>query len=435
MNNMKKVGLITLGCDKNRIDGEKILGKFISNGYSVVQDVKDADVIIVNTCGFIESAKKESIDAIFDACSIKEGTGAKVVVTGCLSERYGKDLLDEIPEIDFALNLEQSENVLASIGEEKAVDVTDARVLTTPPHYAYLKIADGCSNHCAFCAIPKIRGKYVSRKMEDIIAEAKDLIDGYGVQELILVAQDTTRYGIDLYGKYALVDLLKELSKLDVTWIRLMYCYPELITDELLDFIAKESKMCKYLDIPMQHACDKILKAMCRRNTKSDAERLISRIRTYSPDVSIRSTFMVGFPGETQEDFDELIEFLKAQKLDNVGFFAYSREEGTLSYSLKPQITAKIKKERLTKAFVTQQSVVFENAKKHIGKTYDVLYEGIDDKRQIFVGRSQYQAPDIDGKIYFTASVCPLVANVYKVRIIDTLWNDLIGEIDNEFCE
>lgn len=432
---MKKVGLVTLGCDKNRVDGEKILGKFISSGYDVVQDLNEADVIVVNTCGFIEDAKKESIEAIFNACDVKANTGATLVVTGCLSERYTEDLMRDIPEIDHVFKLSDNDDIVAKLGDNQKSLTPHDRVLTTPPHYAYLKIADGCNNHCAFCAIPKIRGRYRSREINDILAEARDLVNLYGVKELVVVAQDTTRYGYDLYREYKIVDLLKEICKLDVQWIRLMYCYPELISDELLNFVANEPKMCKYLDIPMQHACDKILKDMKRRNTREEAENLISRIREVCPSLSIRSTFMVGFPGESEEDYAELIDFIKEQRLDNVGFFAYSREEDTLSYDMKPQITQKIKKSRLRNAFLTQQGVAFEKLNSYVGKTLKVIYEGIDDKKQLFVGRSEFQAPDIDGKIYFKADICPLIGEFYDVTIVNTDNYDLIGELKNESCK
>ena len=430
VNNVKKVGLITLGCDKNRVDAEKILALFVENGYTAVQDIVDADVIVVNTCGFIDSAKKEAISAIFDALAIKEKTGAKVVVTGCLAERYGEALKEDIPEIDYIIPLAKNADIL-NILDKSAVS-TDKRVLTTPPHYAYLKIADGCNNHCAFCAIPSIRGRYVSTPIEEVVDEAKRLINDFGVKEIILVAQDVTRYGYDLYGKYAIVDLLKELVVLDVVWIRLMYCYPELVSDELIDFIAKNDKVCKYLDIPMQHACDKILKSMRRRNTEDDARVLIDKIRSKIPNATIRSTFMVGFPGETDDDFDILDRFLRETRLDNVGFFAYSREEGTLSYSMKGQVATKVKKERLKKVFLTQQAIAFEKNADKIGNTYTVLYEGIDDKKQLFVGRSYEQAPDIDGKIYFTADFCPLVGEFYRVHITNSIGYDLYGETKGE---
>lgn len=432
---MKKVGLIQLGCDKNRIDGEKILGQFISNGYDIVQDYEEADLIVVNTCGFIEDAKKESINAILDACSVKSRTGAKVLVSGCLAERYFDAIKSDIPEVDYISRLSDNERILSVINELQNFDKKDARVLTTPPHYAYLKIADGCNNHCAFCAIPKIRGRYISRPIDEIIKEATELVNSYGVKELIIVAQDTTRYGYDLYKKYAIIDLLKELAKLDVEWIRLMYCYPELITDELLEFVAKEPKMCKYLDIPMQHACDKILLDMKRRNTRAEAKALVERIRAHDPNISIRSTFMVGFPGETEQDFEELVSFLKEEKLDNVGFFAYSREEDTLSYKMKPQVSAKIKKLRLHEVFMVQQEIAFEKLQNLVGKTLKVLYEGIDEETQSFVGRSEFLAPEIDGKIFFTADFCPLVGEFYNVKITSTSNYDLIGELENEFSK
>ncbi len=431
---MKKVGFITLGCDKNRVDGEKILGNFIKNGYETVSDPMDADVIVVNTCGFIESAKKESLEAIFDVLSVKSKTGAKVVVTGCLAERYYDELVYEIPEIDSVIKLNERENILSSIQDEYTPQGGE-RVLTTPPHYAYLKIADGCNNRCAFCAIPKIRGKYISRPIEDIVNEAQTLILEQGVRELIIVAQDTTRYGKDLYGKYALIDLLKELSKLDVEWLRIMYCYPELVTDELLYYIKENPKICKYLDIPLQHCSDNVLNKMRRRNNKAQTVDLTKRIRTIIPELSIRSTFMVGFPGETEEDFRELEEFILEQKLDNVGFFTYSREEGTESYSMKPQILAKVKTERLKRASIAQQKTVFEKNKAYVGKILKVLYEGIDDEKQLFVGRCEFNAPDIDGKVFFSSNICPLVGEFYNVKITNAVGYDLKGEITDEYGE
>ena len=430
MNNSKSVHLTTLGCDKNRVDAEKILSSFLQAGYVIEQDPEKANILVINTCGFIDSAKKEAISVIFNAIDIKNVTGAKLIVTGCLAERYFDSLKTDIPEIDYIIPLAQNSDILDIIGDQKVP--TEDRVLTTPPHYAYLKIADGCNNHCAFCAIPSIRGRYVSMPIEKVVDEAKRLVDGYGVKELILVAQDVTRYGLDLYGRYALIDLLKELTKLDVKWIRLMYCYPELVSDELLDFVANSDKVSKYLDIPLQHASDNILKAMCRRNSEADARGLIKKIRQKLPDAVIRSTFMVGFPGETQEDFDTLLRFITDVRLDNVGFFAYSREEGTKSYSMKNQVPARIKKERLKKVFLTQQAIAFDKAKERLDKTYDVIYEGIDDKKQLFYGRSYAEAPDIDGKIYFKADICPLVGEIYKVRITNTMGYDLFGEIEGD---
>ncbi len=430
---MKKVGFITLGCDKNRVDGEKILGNFVDNGYEIVSQLNDADVIVVNTCGFIETAKQESLDAIFDVCSIKEETGAKIVVTGCLAERYYEDLLQEIPELDAVIKLQDREKILSFI-EENSTNQRGNRILTTPPHYAYLKIADGCNNKCAFCAIPKIRGPYVSYKIEDIVAEAKTLVDN-GVKELIIVAQDTTRYGKDIYGDYSLIKLLDELSKLDVEWIRIMYCYPELITDEFLTYVKNNPKICKYLDIPLQHCSDNVLRLMRRRNNKSQCEDLINRIRKIVPELAIRSTFMVGFPGETEEDFCQLEDFLTEYKLDNVGFFTYSREEGTPSHDFKPQISKKIKNERLKRAFIAQQKAIFEKNKKFVGQTIKVLYEGIDDKKQLFVGRGEFQAPEIDGNVFFTADFCPMVGEFYNVKITNVVGYDLEGEITDEYSE
>lgn len=431
---MKKIGFITLGCDKNRVDGEKILGNFIDNGYETVADPMLADVIIVNTCGFIESAKEESLDAIFDMCAIKEQTGAKLIVTGCLSQRYGDELKKEIPEVDVFLPLNKNEDIL-SVCESEYCKANGNRVLTTPPHYAYIKIADGCNNRCAFCAIPSIRGNYISTPIEDIVCEAEKVIRENGVRELILVAQDTTRYGKDLYGKYTLIDLLDKLSSLEVEWIRLLYCYPELVSDELLDYIDNNPKVCKYLDIPFQHCSDNMLRAMRRRNTKEQAIDLIKRIRAKKSYFAIRSTFMVGFPGESEQDFEELIDFIKTQQLDNVGFFAYSREEGTASYDMKGQVSEKVKKARLKSVFLAQQESVFKSSERFVGQTIKVLYEGIDEDKQAFYGRCEYQAPDIDGKVYFTSDICPMVGEFYKVKITKVVGYDLEGELVNEYSK
>ncbi len=346
-----KIGTVSLGCDKNRIDTENMLAFLQEDGYELTQDPEQADIIIVNTCAFIESAKTESIDTIFEMAQYKKTGKCKyLVVTGCLSQRYMKDLYNEMPEVDLFVGtasyskLPQYIKEMVDSGKRNYYenDINDRyfspkRVLTTPQHFAYVKIAEGCNNKCTYCAIPAIRGKYTSRSIEDIVDEVKELYSKYGVQGIGLVAQDVSIFGQDNYGSKKIVDLLKELCKTNIAWIRLLYLYPENITDELLDFMAKEDKICKYLDIPLQHVSNKILKLMNRHLQKSDIEKLFERIEKYNC-FTIRSTFIVGFPREDKEDFEELEEFIKSGRIDRCGFFAYSQEEGTAAARLSGQI-------------------------------------------------------------------------------------------------
>lgn len=435
---MKKLGIISLGCDKNRVDTEKMLSYLGENKYIVTDDISQADIIIVNTCGFIEKARQESIDAILESLEQKSKTDAKVIVSGCLSKKYFDELTHELSEVDAYIGTENYSNieqVIDSVSEgKKYYDITPvddidkySRIITTPSHYAYLKIAEGCSNHCTYCTIPSIRGKYRSRDFDSLIKEAKMLAER-GVKELILVAQDCGRYGFDKSGTYELPRLVNSLSKIDgIEWIRIMYCYPETITDELLDTIKNNPKVCKYLDIPFQHAHDRILKLMNRKITSAELDSMIKKIRAADQNISIRSTFIIGFPSESEKEFEAILDFLKKHNLNNVGFFTYSKEEGTPAAKLKDQIPEKIKNKRLKIAANVQKKIVEQNNKNAIGNVYKVLYEGIDYDKNMFYGRTEYNAPDVDTLVYFTADFAD-IGEFYNIKITNTLGYDLKGE-------
>lgn len=427
--------MVSLGCDKNRVDTENVLYALTQSGYQLTQNVTDADILIVNTCAFITTAVRESIDTILELAEQKKDRDVKLVVMGCFAERYALEVKDELPEVDAFIGVNSYKNVVEIFDklEDRPIvlDKTpcgylSGRVQTTPAHYAYLKIADGCDNFCTYCSIPYIRGRYRSYPMEDLINEAKELSDN-GVKELILVAQDTTRYGKDLYGEYKLKDLLKELVKLDFFKIRILYAYPELVDDELIEMIATEEKIAKYIDIPLQHISDSILKAMHRRNTKQEAYMLLKKLKERCPDIAIRSTFIVGFPGETEEDYKQIEELIATGLIDYAGFFAYSKEKGTLAYKMKDQIPYRTKKAR-EKTLSKMQSAIIENRhQKYIGKIMPVIYEGIDYNKGKFYGRPEYNAPDIDTKIYFTSDFPLEIGEVYDVKITKGGFNP-IGE-------
>ena len=437
-----KIGTVSLGCDKNRIDTENMLAFLKDDGFELTANPEDADIIIVNTCAFIESAKTESIDTIFEMAQYKkEGKCKYLVVTGCLSQRYMKELYDQMPEVDLFVGTASYKKLPEYIRDMVKTnsrnyyenDINERyfspkRVLTTPQHFAYLKVAEGCDNHCTYCAIPAIRGKFTSRTIEDIEAEAKELVEKYGVQELVLVAQDVSKFGHDNYGTKKLVDLLKVLCKTNVAWIRLLYLYPENITDELLDFMASEDKMCKYLDIPLQHVSDKILKLMNRHLQKSDIEKLFQKIESYNC-FTIRSTFIVGFPREDENDFKELYDFIKEGRIDRCGFFAYSKEEGTAAARLTGQIDEKTKLERQAKLYKAQQKVMAKRMTSQIGRVVEVIYEGIDYDRQMFYGRSKSDAPEIDTKVFFTSDNLVDVGSIYKVKIEKVEDLNYIGKV------
>ncbi|MBR2480365.1 MAG: 30S ribosomal protein S12 methylthiotransferase RimO [Clostridia bacterium] len=431
----KKIGMVSLGCDKNRVDTEKVLYTLTNVGYSITQNVEEADILVVNTCAFITTAIRESIDTILELAEQKKERDVKLVVMGCFAERFALEVKDELPEVDAFIGVNSYDNIVEifnNLDERPIVLETTpckhikGRVQTTPAHYAYLKIADGCDNFCTYCTIPFIRGRYRSYPMEDLLQEARELADN-GVKELILVAQDTTRYGKDLYGVYKLKELLKELVKLDFYKIRLLYAYPELVDDELIEIIATEDKIAKYIDIPLQHISNNILKTMHRRNTKEEAYELLNKLKEKCPSIAIRSTFIVGFPGETEEDFLELKELISTGLIDYAGFFAYSREKGTLAYKMKNQVPFRVKKSR-EKELSKMQSAVIENRhSRYLGKEMEIIYEGIDYNKGKFYGRPEYNAPDIDTKVYFTSTFPLEVGEIYNVKITKTGFN-LIGE-------
>lgn len=437
-----KIGLVSLGCDKNRIDSENMLAYLQKDGYELTGDPQQAEIIIVNTCGFIDSAKQEAIDTILEMSEYKKDKCRFLVVTGCLAQRYMQDIADEFPEVDMILGTANYHNMPLYIknlvdgrgqrcyaNDKDDRHFSSERVLTTPYHYAYLKIAEGCDNKCTYCAIPGIRGKYTSRRIEDIVEEAKTLVGEYGVKELIIVAQDVSRYGLDLYGEIKLIELLQELSKLDVEWIRLLYLYPELVSERLIEYMAGNPKICKYLDIPCQHISDSVLKLMNRRVRKADVVELINMIRKYG-DFTIRSTFIVGFPRESQQDFEELKEFLTWAKLDRCGFFAYSMEDGTPASRLDGQIDEDVKLARQEELYALQEGIMAEKMQERVGGVVDVIYEGIDYDLQMFYGRTQYDAPEIDTKVYFTADVPLDIGKIYKVKIDEIDSGDYFGHVE-----
>lgn len=431
----KTIGVISLGCDKNRVDTEKLLAVLGSD--KITQDQEEAQIIIVNSCAFLESSRKEAIETVFDVNELrKTGKLEKIVLTGCMPQKFVADMFDEFKEVDVFLGTGDYEYLpeaieLAYQGERvnfvgKAKEFKEKkRVVTTPLHYAYLKIADGCDNHCTYCLIPSIRGKYRSEKEEDLVAEAQSLGD---VKELILVAQDVTRYGEDIYGENKFVELLRKLSALDnIGSIRILYCYPDKLTDELIAEIKNNDKIIKYLDIPLQHADPVVLKRMNRKGTGEGYLKLIAKLRKEIPDIAIRSTFIAGFPGETEEQFKNLLEFIKEAKLTNAGFFAYSREEGTPAYRLSDQIDEKVKQSRVKKLYAAQKKVSEERNKSLVGKQIKVICDGVDYDKQSFYGRAYFSAPEIDGKAYFTYDGEIKQGEYYNVKITKADAYDLYG--------
>lgn len=434
-----KIGFVSLGCPKNQLDAEVMLHELVMAGYEITADETEADVVIINTCGFIESAKKEAIDNILDIAWLKENRDLKgLVVTGCLAERYRNDILDEFPEVDAVLGVGSIHNIVEAVGkvlegerytsfeDKNCVRLGGDRVLTTPEYAAYIKIAEGCDNRCTYCAIPSIRGRFRSRPMEDIIEEAKDL-EALGCKELTLVAQDTTRYGQDLYGEYKLAALLHRLSEeTNIPWFRILYCYPDKITDELVAEIRDNDRVCKYIDLPMQHISDGVLKKMNRHGGSTVINDAVFRLRKEIPGVVIRTTFIVGFPGETDEDFNELCEFVNKQRFEHVGVFTYSREEGTPAYKME-QIDEQIKQDRYDIIMRDQLIINEEYNEKKLGTLVKVLCEGYDPVSEAYFGRSAADAPDIDGKIYFTGKKGIKAGTFVDVRIEEVIEYDLCG--------
>lgn len=445
--NKYKVGMVSLGCDKNRVDSEIILGK-MSDEYVITNDPKNADIIIVNTCGFIESAKQESIDTILEMADYKLNYKCKLLIaTGCLTQRYGDELGKLIPEIDIMLGVNDYNTINELItdfieGNKLASELLNysdeninegKRILTTQKESAYIRIAEGCNNFCTYCIIPKIRGKFRSRSMENIINEAKDLSEN-GVQEIILIAQDTTLYGNDIYGKKSLHLLLKELSKIEkIKWIRVLYCYPEEIYEELIDEIANNEKVVKYLDLPIQHISDKILKLMGRKTTKQDILNKINKLREKISGIVLRTTFIVGFPNEGEEEFNEIIDFVKEYKLEKVGVFTYSQEEDTPAAKMSGQVLEEIKKKREEQLMLLQRDISEEINKLKIGKIYDILVEGYDGNK--YCGRSYEMAPNIDGNVFFESDKNINIGKFVKVKIVKNMDYDLVGVVVNEPCK
>lgn len=438
---MIKVGMISLGCPKNQVDAEIMLKTIEDAGFVLTNREDDADVIIVNTCGFLESSAEEAIETILEAASYKEAGVLKVlVVTGCLAERYKNDISEEIPEVDVVVGLGSNKDIVEIIknaldgkkenrfGNKLDLPLCGNRVLTTPSYMAYLKIAEGCSNCCSYCAIPSIRGKFRSREMKEILYEAKVLADN-GVKELVVIAQDTTRYGEDLYGKPTLALLLKELCKIEgLEIIRTLYTYPDRIDDELINVVKTESKLAKYFDIPIQHSEDHILKAMNRRTTKKELISLITKLRKEIPDVTIRTTLITGFPGETEEDFTALAEFVVETKFDKLGCFAYSQEEGTLAAKMDNQVELQTRYDRAENIMNEQIDIAAEKNANKVGKTFKVIVEGFDGGLKSHYGRTFYDAPEIDGKVFFASSEKLNPGDIVNVNITDYLDYDLLGE-------
>lgn len=452
------VGFISLGCSKNLIDTEVAIGMFKNNNYKIVNNPEEADILVINTCGFIESAKEEAINTILEMAEYKNRRCKYLIVMGCLVQRYYEDLIKALPEVDLFIKIDEYDKLWNKIEDlikrgivEKSKTKTSKkiseikplpmptynefmeRVITTGKNYAYLKIGEGCSNKCTYCAIPYIRGPFVSRKMEEIVKEA-EMLAKKGIKELIVIAQDTTKYGVDIYGESKLAELLQSLSKIKgIEWIRFLYSYPEGITDELIETVANNKKIANYFDIPIQHISNPILKKMNRKTSKEDIENIIAKIRKQIPDVVIRTSLIVGFPGETQENFEELLSFVKATKFDRLGTFMYSKEEGTPAARLPEQIHGNTKKSRYNKIMKVQAEISLENLKKKIGKTYKVLIEDISFDGKYFIGRTMQDVPEEDGLVYIKndgkLNEKDILNNFVNCKIKDVSNYDLIGVI------
>lgn len=437
-----RVGMVSLGCPKNQVDAEHMLYNLREEGFEIIADAALADVVVVNTCGFIDSAKQEAIETILEFCTLKqEGRIKAVIVTGCLAEHYREEIKKEIPEVDAVLGIGSNELLgtvikkvlsgegdILSFGDKYALIIGGRRIISTE-NFAYLKIAEGCNNCCTYCAIPSIRGKFRSRKLESVLDEAKWLAS-VGFKEIILVAQDTTRYGEDIYGKPMLAELMKEIAKIDgIKWIRTLYAYPERITDELIDVIASEEKCVKYLDIPIQHCDGDVLKRMNRGGNEEFLRDLVKKLRERIPDIILRTTLIAGFPGETKEQFETLCEFVKDIKFDRLGCFAYSAEEGTPAARMKDQIDEDEKQRRADIIMQEQMYISDELNQKYIGKTLEVVTEGFDRYAECYFGRSANEAPEIDGKIFFSSPKPRTLGEFVNVLIDDVMDYDLLGSV------
>ncbi len=435
-----KIGMISLGCPKNQVDGEIMLDKLNKSGFDIVTSIEESDIMIVNTCGFIEDAKKEAIETILEVCEYKTaGLISAVIVTGCLAERYQEEIIKEIPEVDSVIGIGADRDIVkvcqkALIGlqttyfpKKELLTLDGGRMLSTPSHWAYLKISDGCDNRCSYCAIPGIRGGYIERPVESIVDEAKELAAN-GIKELIIIAQDTTKYGYKLYGEYRLAELLKQLCKIEgVEWIRLYYCYPDRVTDELIEVIANEDKICPYIDIPLQHCNEDVLRAMNRKGSYEELKALLEKMRKRIPNLAIRTTFMVGFPGESEEAFEELCKFVKEIKFDKMGCFTYSPEEDTPAYDFDNQIEEDIKSKRAEIIMDIQYGVTEELYKQKIGKTYKAVIDEFDGEK--YIARAYFDSPEIDSGIIINSDKELQIGEFVNIRITSFDGYDLIGEI------
>ena len=453
------VGFISLGCSKNLIDTEATIGLFKKNNFQIVNEESKADILVINTCGFIESAKEEAINTILEMAEYKKQRCKYLIVMGCLVQRYYEDLVKALPEVDLFIKIDEYDNLWQKIEDLVKRDIVEKsktkttskiseiarmpmlnqeefldRVVTTGKNYAYLKIGEGCSNKCTYCAIPYIRGPFVSRKKEDIVDEAKKLANE-GIKEIILIAQDTTKYGVDLYGESKLAELIEEISKIkEIKWIRFLYSYPEGITEELINVVANQTKVAKYFDIPIQHISDKILKKMNRRTSKKEIIALLENIRSKIPEVTLRTSLIVGFPGETKTDFEELLEFIKQAKFDKLGAFMYSKEEGTPAEKLPKQIHGNTKKSRYNKVMQEQQEISRENLERKLEKEYEVLVEDISFDGKYYIGRTMQDVPDIDGLVYIKnkkSNKGNVIGSFAKCKVVKISNYDLIAEFIN----
>lgn len=432
------IGFISLGCSKNLVVTEEVIGLFKKHKFNIVNDEKDADIIVINTCGFIESAKQEAIDTILEMAEYKKGRCKYLIAMGCMVERYEEELKKELPEVDLFIKVSDYNYLWRKVSELLKMDISNEqmqwenRVITTGDTMAYLKIAEGCSNHCTYCAIPYIQGPYISRNFEEIIEEAQNLAKK-GIKELIVIAQDTTKYGIDLYGKARLPELLNELCKIEgIKWIRFLYAYPESITDELIKVVKENEKICKYFDIPIQHISDSVLRRMNRKSNGESIRNLVKKIRQEIPEAILRTTLIVGFPGETAEDFEELLNFVQDAKFDKLGAFTYSKEDGTPAEKMDNQIHPSTKKSRYNQIMKIQQRISEESLKQKIGNTYTTLIEEKSFDGNYLIGRTYMDVPDMDGVIFIKNSTTKNLAGQFvKVKIIDVKEYDLIGELEN----
>ncbi len=446
-----KIGFVSLGCPKNQLDTEVMLHEIATRGHEITHEETEADIVIINTCAFIESAKKEAIDNILDIAWLKKHHSLKgIIVTGCMAERYGREILEEFPEVDAVLGVgsihnicEAVDSVIANIGRKRKKGDADCRyyshedkntvrlggdrILTTPEYAAYLKISEGCDNRCTYCAIPDIRGKFRSRPMEELVNEAKEL-EGLGVRELTIIAQDTTRYGIDLYGEYCLDKLLHKITEeTNIPWIRVLYCYPDKITDGLIEEMKNNPRILHYIDLPLQHISDKILRRMNRHGRSAEIREVLAKLRREIPDIVIRTTFIVGFPGESEEDFEELCEFVKEQRFARAGVFTYSREEGTPAYDFEDQIDEQVKQDRMDILMQSQMLISDELNREKVGSAINVICENYDPVSEYHFGRSEADAPEIDGKVFFKSDRRIAPGSFVKVKVRSVTDYDLCG--------